>query len=186
MNAPEPRLRTARLLLRPANPADATAVHEYRADPNIATYLTQPALSLEQVRQRLRTAADRWTRSDHQRFHLLFTVLADDTIIGEVQAVNCTERGKPTSPDPTEVWVSYVFNPRHQGHGYATEAVRDVCSWLFRRGAARIFANLYTANTPSYQLLHRLGFQEHQRLSADEDTLGKNLPSVRMRLDAPG
>jgi RimJ/RimL family protein N-acetyltransferase len=109
--------------------------------------------------------------------------LLDDTVIGDVHAWNAVEQFQPASPDPAEVWVGYAFNPRYQGHGYATQAMRCLLTWLFERGAKRIFANAYTDNTRSLELLRRLGFEEHLHYTAEQDASGKHLASCRMRLD---
>ena len=158
-------------------------VHTYRGPHEVVTYLTHPALDLDQTRKRLARAADLWRSVEQERFNLTFAVLLDGTVIGDVHAWNMAEQFQPASPDPTEVWIGYAFSPRNQGHGYATEAVRSLLDWLFAQGAERVFANTYTDNTRSVTLLQRLGFEEYRHYTAEQDASGKNLASCRMRLD---
>ena len=158
-------------------------VHTYRGSHEVVTYLTHPALDLDQTRKRLARAADLWRSVEQERFNLTFAVLLDGTVIGDLHAWNMAEQFQPASPDPTEVWIGYAFSPRNQGHGYATEAVRSLLDWLFAQGAERVFANTYTDNTRSVTLLQRLGFEEYRHYTAEQDTSGKNLASCRMRLD---
>lgn len=175
------QLRTERLVLRPITIRDARAYHEYRSDPEVVAYLTHPPLDLPEARRRLAGAEGRWDCAV-ERFHLTFAVALEGRLIGDVSAWNADAPFQPTSPDPEEVWVGYAFNPRFQGCGYAGEAVRGLASWLFDRGASRIFANTFTDNVPSLRLLRAMGFVDHLHFTAEQDGSGRGLPSVRMSL----
>jgi RimJ/RimL family protein N-acetyltransferase len=174
-------IRTERLVLRPIEVGDAAMVHEYRGDPSVVTYLTHPALDLDQTRERLTGAAASWSTAGRKRFNLTFAVVLGEIVIGDVHVWNTPEPFQPASADPAEVWVGYAFNPRFHGHGYATEAMRALVGWSLERGVERIYANFYAANTSSHALLKRLGFDDHQFYSAAQDESGKNLASCQMR-----
>jgi [ribosomal protein S5]-alanine N-acetyltransferase len=176
-------LRTARLSLRPLGPDDAEAVHAYRGRADVTAYLVVTSPDLDAARERLAAAAMRWCDPQALRFDLAFAVVLDGTVIGDVSAWNLTDDGEATSPDPAEVYVGYALHPDHQGHGYATEAVARVLDWLAERGATTAYANLFTANAPSLALLRRLGFVQDETSTAEEDTSGHGLPSLRMRGD---
>jgi RimJ/RimL family protein N-acetyltransferase len=175
-------MRTTRLLLRPVTTADAEMVRQYRGDPGVAAHLTHTPLDIEQTRQFLAQAAHRWSSVDDERFNLLFAVVLDGVVIGDVHAWNVAESLQPASDDPADVWIGYAINPRHQGHGYAGEAVGALIDWLFARGARNVFANCYLDNLPSRRLLERLDFEEHLRYTAEQDAVGKHAASCRMRL----
>lgn len=162
---------------------DAAMVHEFRGDPDVVTHLTHPALSLDQVVESLTNAADLWPSADRQRFNLLFAVVLEGIVIGDVHAWNMTESFESASPDHTDAWISYAFNPRYQGRGYAIESIRAVLAWLSTRGTLVVYANCYLGNTPSIKLLEQLGFSEYRRYSAEEDSGGKHTASCRMRLE---
>ncbi len=176
-------LRTARLVLRPVTVADAEMVQRYRGSSEVVTYLTHPVLDLDETRRRLTRAAALWSSLGEERFDLRFAVVRDGAVIGDVRVWNAADPFHPAPADPTDVWVGYAFDPRHQGRGYATEAVGRIVAWLFDRGAERILANCYADNAPSLALLRRLGFTDHLYYPAEQDESGKNLASCRLRLD---
>ena len=66
-------------------------VHTYRGSHEVVTYLTHPALYLDQTRKRLARASDLWRSVEHERFNLTFAVLLDGTVIGDVHAWNMAE-----------------------------------------------------------------------------------------------
>jgi ribosomal-protein-alanine N-acetyltransferase len=182
-------LRTARLTLRPVAPDDAEAVYAYRGRADVTAFLVVTSPDLDATFERLAESAGRWRDPAARRFDLTFAVVLERAVIGDVSAWNLTDDGDETSPDPAEVYVGYALHPDHQGHGYATEAVARVLDWLTVRGATTAYANLFSANVPSLALLRRLGFVEDEWSTADEDTSGHGLPSLRMRRDleaAPG
>lgn len=107
-------------------------------------------------------------------------------MIGDVHAWNSEEAFQPQPEDPAEILIGYAFSPRHQGNGYATEAVRCLLDWVFERGAARVYANTHADNVASIRVLERLGFVQDEYLSAEQDESGKGLASCGLRLDRVG
>jgi ribosomal-protein-alanine N-acetyltransferase len=175
-------VRTARLLLRPVAAGDEQSIYAYRGDPVVAAFLTHPPFDVEESREFVERAAALWSTVDDERFNLLFAVVLDGLVIGDVHAWNVAESPQPASPDPADVWIGYAFSPDQQGQGYAIEAVRALIDWLFARGARNVFANYYLENTSSRRLLDRLGFEEDLRYTAEQDACGKHAASCRMRL----
>ena len=56
--------------------------------------------------------------------------------------------------------IGFVFNPIHQGHGYATEAAKAVLDVGFKHYEfRRIYARCDSRNKPSYKLIERLGMR---------------------------
>jgi len=168
-------------VLRPVRADDATAVHAYRGDPAVVAYLTHPPLDLAQVRHRLSRAETAWSSAGEGRFDLLFAVLLDGAVVGDVRARSGGEQGRPVFAGPSAAWIDYAFDPRFGGHGYATEAVRCLLGWLFGH-VGTVYADLYDDNVRSLRLLRRLGFCDDHHLTADEDESGKHLASTRVRV----
>jgi RimJ/RimL family protein N-acetyltransferase len=177
-------LRTDRLVLRPVVRSDAPQIHAYRGDPETARYLPGPPLDDRGTRRLVDEAVARWaSRPVDGRYNLLFVVVLDQLVIGDLHAWNSRERHQPASADPAEVWIGYAFNPNYRGQGYATEAVRALINWVVDEQRARtVLANCFLDNERSLSLLRALGFTEHVRFSSAQDAIGKQLASVRMRL----
>lgn len=88
------------------------------------------------------------------------TAQADTTFIGTV-GLDRRDADRPGKlPDDGQALeVSYVLDPAHWGHGYATEAVAAVLGWASEAlPDTHIVACTQTANRPSISLLQRLGF----------------------------
>jgi RimJ/RimL family protein N-acetyltransferase len=60
-----------------------------------------------------------------------------------------------------EYSLGYVFNPDHHGQGYATEGCQAILDYAFGSlNAERVVTGTAEANTPSCQLLRRLGMRK--------------------------
>jgi RimJ/RimL family protein N-acetyltransferase len=56
--------------------------------------------------------------------------------------------------------LGWVLHPDHAGHGYATEAVREVLRLCFTElGMRRVTANCFADNTSSWRLMKRVGMR---------------------------
>ncbi len=74
---------------------------------------------------------------------------------------------KPNEEEDGEFSLGYVFNPDYHGQGYATEGCRAILDHAFGPlGAERVVSGTAAANTPSCQLLRRLGMRETGRHTA--------------------
>lgn len=79
-------------------------------------------------------------------------ITLDGVVIGDCGAYSW--------PDPDGVVeIGYGLAAPSRRHGYATEAVAAMCSWLFRdAGAVVITANVETENVASRRVLEKVGF----------------------------
>lgn len=111
------------------------------------------------------------------RFHRGFLFLAiesDGRPAGEIQAWGGEERSLP--PGTVEIGI-YLWDPSDRGHGYGTEAVALLTSWLFEQPAMqRVQASTDVANAPLRRSLERLGFRR-------EGTMRGFMPSATGRED---
>ena len=152
--SPDWPVETSRLTLRPFVDGDFDAMHAMRSDAEVARYLYGEVLSPEQTRNLLaqKMAAPAWTRE------------------GEWLSVAAVERESAlTVGDVSMRWVSerdgtaeigFIFDPRHQGKGFATEAARRLLDWAFGSGGLhRVIGRTEARNTASARVLEKLGMR---------------------------
>lgn len=146
-------LSTARLSLRPFQPADFEVYASYHGKPGVYRYLYSepptPAALVERFRDlqqpRFETAGD--------EFRLAVVRNADGRVLGEVLL-------KLASVDARQAEVGYIFDPEQAGQGYATEAVARLITFGFKElGVHRIFARLDALNLGSIGVVERLGLR---------------------------
>lgn len=156
---PEPDLvrRTERLVLRPFRRGDEAAVLAYRRRADVCRYIpadpmteaTAPAFIAD------RTAA---RRLDADGDRIVFAVELDGLVIGDV----LVRTGRVAD---RQAEVGWVFNPDFHGHGYATEAARELVGMSFEElGMHRVWAQLDPRNTASARLCERLGMRHETHL----------------------
>lgn len=146
--APWPSVvRTPRLLLRPAEPADAAAFTRLWTDTEVRRYLGGPVTG-----ERLEV----YRRHFAGRFGL-FAVLDRDTaaVLGSVSV-------DPVSRFGDRREVSYSFLPEHWGQGYAREAVTAAVDWALAHIPGEdpsVVAVTQEANLRSRRLLEAVGMR---------------------------
>ncbi len=60
----------------------------------------------------------------------------------------------------TQAELGWVLDPNHSGHGYATEAVRELLRYGFQElGVRRVTANCFLDNDTSWRLMERVGMR---------------------------
>ena len=81
----------------------------------------------------------------------------------------------------TQAELGWVLDPAHTGHGYATEAVRELLRHCFQDlGVRRVTANCFLDNDTSWRLMERVGMRRELRAVREslhrsgrwQDTLG--------------
>ncbi|MGW3297710.1 GNAT family N-acetyltransferase [Streptomyces xiamenensis] len=171
--APPPRIRTERLVLRTSEARDRDAFIELFASPEVTTYTggPQPRADLE------RTAPEIPGRRPR-----LFVAERDGAMIGMVSLdERDPARPGPARPDIGQVELGYLFLPHAWGHGYAAEACTAVLDWYAATHPGEPVA-LCTqiANTRALRLATRLGFHEVERFEAygAEQWLGARNPAA--------
>lgn len=142
-------IETARLRLRPAVRGDLPAFHAILSDPEAMRYWsTAPHASLEQ--------SERWLeamiRATDERLSLDDLVLElDGELIGKAGFWRAPELG-------------FILHPRHQGRGYAREALAALLERAFElHGLPRAIADVDPRNQRCLGLLARLNFRETGR-----------------------
>ena len=60
----------------------------------------------------------------------------------------------------TQAEIGWAFDPRHQGQGFATEAVQELLRTCFEDlGVRRVVALAFADNVPSLRVMERLGMR---------------------------
>lgn len=150
---------TERLVLRRFGPEDLSALVAYRRQPEVARYQSwSPSWSMTDAEALLRAdqtvavgTRGRWTQIALQQREA-------GTICGDVALHFLADQ-----PDTVELGVT--LDPRAQGQGLASEALRAVIDWLFTaHGTHRVLAQADARNAPVRRLFERLGLRQEAEL----------------------
>ena len=86
--------------------------------------------------------------------NLAFAIEADGELIGSISATRCANIHFRTAE------LGYYLGEPYWGRGFATEAVRQICDYIYRNtDIIRIFAEPFAYNTASCRVLEKAGFQ---------------------------
>lgn len=153
---------TERLTLRPATAEDADAMFGYRSLEPVARWMTM-----------LPTDLDAWRADFDKRHPYALMVVLDGEVIGDLflktedawAQAEVRDRARDVMAE-----IGWCLAPAHEGHGYATEAVRELLAIAFDGlGLRRVVANSFEANEPSWRLMERVGMRREAL------TLGESL-----------
>jgi RimJ/RimL family protein N-acetyltransferase len=147
-------VRTDRLVLRRATPADVEATWAYRRLPGVGRWLSADSPTLEEYRDRVGEPG----RLERTLVAELAGVVIGDLMVRVEDAwaqVEVKERAKGVQAE-----LGWVLDPGHQGQGYATEAVRALLGLCFDAlGLRRVTAGCYAPNESSWRLMERVGMR---------------------------
>lgn len=86
--------------------------------------------------------------------NIAFAIEADGKLIGSISATRCGNIHFRTAE------LGYYLGEPYWGKGYATEAVRQICNYVFQNtDILRIFAEPFAYNRASCRVLEKAGFQ---------------------------
>lgn len=167
---PDYPVPTERLRLRPFTRGDVEAVYAYRQREDVARYLFDVELSREEcalaIQQRIGQVA---LETTDDKIILAVDRLETGTLIGEVSLIW-------RSVDARQGEVGWIFDPEHQGQGFATEAAAALLDLAFGEGDMhRVIARCDVRNLASFRLMERLGmrreahFREHAIFKGEWD-----------------
>jgi RimJ/RimL family protein N-acetyltransferase len=154
-------VRTRRLVIRPASDADEEAIWSYRRLEATSMWL--------HTQHRDRAAFTARFQDPAQQANIV--IERSGAVIGNVlvrveDAWSQTEVREQAAG--TQAEIGWVLHPDHVGHGYATEAVREIFRVCFDQlGLRRVVAGCFTANTASWQLMERVGMRREQHTVRD-------------------
>ena len=147
--------RTERLVLRPATVDDTDATWAFRQQESVNEWLTGCPPDLDGYRALF---------ADPERLATTVVVeLADGTVIGDFMLKRedaWAQLGMEDAARGAQAELGWVLDPAHSGHGYATEAVRELLRHCFEDlGVRRVVANCFLDNDASWRLMERVGMR---------------------------
>ena len=153
------RLTTQRLVVRRFRPEDLDAFAAYRSDPQVARYQSWEApYPASHARECLRELDASHPDTPGEWFQFAVALRDTDRLVGDCAA-------HVDADDPRQAEIGFTFAARHQGHGYATEAVRRLLHYLLaERGKHRVIATCDDRNTRSVAVLERVGMRREGHL----------------------
>jgi RimJ/RimL family protein N-acetyltransferase len=152
-------LTTPRLVLRLFTPDDAGALFAYQSLPSVAKYLYRPPYTRERSEQVAaeRAAQGAWA-SDGDKITLAICRRDDGVLVGEVSVTLAAAHARQAE-------IGWILDPRHERHGYATEAAATVAAFAFDTlEVHRLYARLDTENIGSVRVCERLGMRQEAHL----------------------
>lgn len=154
------RLTTDRLVMRRFVPADADALTAYRSDPEIARYQSwTPPYPRERAVGFIEWLGEHHPDEPGEWYQLAVAARErPEELIGDLAF-------SPDADDPATARIGFTLRREAHGHGYATEAVRALLTYLFEaRGKHRVTADCDPRNARSSALLERVGFRREGEL----------------------
>lgn len=140
-------ITTPRLLIRPFQDEDYTALFDYLANPDVYRFEPGEPITLEQAKQ--------LTHERAQSTEFLAVILRSSQImVGHLYF-------KQIEPPQFATWeLGYIFNPKFHNQGYATEASKALLHYGFNElGIHRVFARCNPENIASWKVLEKLNMR---------------------------
>lgn len=161
--SPEWPLETERLTLRPFVDGDFDAMHAMRSSREVVLYLYEDPFSPEQTRDLLtrKMAAPQWEK-EGDWFSVAAVERSSGVMVGDIAFHWASERDRTAE-------VGFVFDPQHQGKGFATEAALALVDWAFTTaGMHRVTGRTEARNVASSRVLEKLGMRREAHFVENE------------------
>lgn len=147
------KIESDRLIIRQIQATDLEGSFELRSDPQVSRYISVP-LTKEQAEIKLQKGIQPWHAEDGRVLKLAVVLKSDNQYLGELMF-------KYISVDDSIGEIGYLFNPRHQGKGYAYEAASTLLNFLFHEFKLhKATAICDTRNTASWRVMEKLNMQK--------------------------
>lgn len=146
--------RTERLSIRRATPEDVEATWAFRRLDEVTQWLTRAPTTIEAYRDAF---------LDPDRLVATLVVELDGRVIGDLMLRVEDAWAQAEVADRAvgvQAELGWALHPDHAGHGYATEAIRElirIC--VVDLGLRRVTASCFAANTASWRLMERVGMR---------------------------
>ncbi|MER6318773.1 GNAT family N-acetyltransferase [Streptomyces sp. NPDC001581] len=148
---PDVTISTDRLVLRPFEEEDVTALTEMMNDEHVTAWTTAAHPYTHADAHRWATRDSHAERTEGRGIVLAVTEFLTQRLVGIVHLQNTNWRTRATE-------VGYVTAPWARGEGYASESVLAVAQWLFRdQGFERLELRTAADNTASQQVAQKIG-----------------------------
>lgn len=144
---------TERTIIRRLRDDDLDALVAYRSLPEVAWMQMWDSYDHDKGRKMIEGMKDVEPFTPGDSFQFGVELKATGELIGDLY-FKLDEAGKQAE-------IGYTFDPQFQGQGLATEAVRALVDFAFKeKGLHRIYGVTDPRNTPSIQLMTRLGMRQ--------------------------
>jgi RimJ/RimL family protein N-acetyltransferase len=166
--SPDWPVETNRLTLRPFVEGDLDAVHAMRSDPGVVRYLYGEVQSRDETRTSLeqKIAAPAWGQ-EGDWLSAAAVERESGLIVGDMALHWVSERDRTAE-------IGFVFDPGHQGKGFATEAAGALIDWVFEEaGFHRVIGRAEARNAASARVLEKLGMRLEAHLVENEWVKGE-------------
>ncbi|MFC5175240.1 GNAT family N-acetyltransferase [Nocardioides taihuensis] len=151
-------LHTDRLTLRAATPADADPTWRFRQDAAVNEWLTGCPDTLAGYRELFTDPGRLATTVVVQLGHGPDGQVVADLMLRREDA--WAQLDVADGARGAQAELGWVLDPAHEGHGYATEAVRELLRHCFADlGVRRVHANSFLDNDASWRLMERVGMR---------------------------
>lgn len=160
-------LRTERLIIRALNADDLERHFAIFSNPDVVHYLYEDPLSREQALEHLKRRCVLDLPSEGSWINFGVELVEDGVLVGELGMANLGVTHRHYE-------IGYVFDPAYSGHGYATEAAAMIVELAITGlGAHRVTGRLDARNTPSAEVLGRLGMRHEGTFVENEFVKGE-------------
>jgi RimJ/RimL family protein N-acetyltransferase len=165
---PEWPLETERLVLRPFQEGDLDALYKVHSDEEVARYLYKEPRSLEETRELLgRKMAAAQFAGEGEWISAAVIARESGQFVGDMALHWVSEQHKTGE-------LGFIFDPEHQGRGYATEAARAFLAFAFEgMGFHRMIGRTEARNVASARVLEKLGMRREAHLVENEWVKGE-------------
>ncbi|MET7488014.1 GNAT family N-acetyltransferase [Streptomyces sp. NPDC005538] len=148
---PNISISTERLVLRPLDEDDISALTEMMNDEQVASWTDVPQPFTEDRARRWITEYAPTERTSGRGLDLAVTEFLTQRLVGVVQLAKTNWHVRSTE-------LSYVIAPWARGEGYASEAALATAQWLFGdQKLERIELRTAADNTASQQVAQKIG-----------------------------
>ncbi|MET9960134.1 GNAT family N-acetyltransferase [Streptomyces sp. NPDC006326] len=148
---PDVTISTDRLVLRPFDGEDVTALAEMMNDEHIVAWTSAPHPYTPADARAWATRQSHAERTEGRGIVFAVAEFLTQRLVGIVHLQNTNWRTRTTE-------VGYVTAPWARGEGYASESVLAVAQWLFRdQGFERLELRTAADNTASQQVAQKIG-----------------------------
>ena len=148
-------VRTSRLLLRPLEPSDVTALWPFVSDEDFPRHMTWEAhRSQDETADFIRSSEE----GREQGSSITWAVVEGATLAGIIGLHGITRTVRAWRVDRAE--LGYWIGPPFQNRGFATEAARGAMRYGFDDlGLHKITVGCIAENTASRRVIEKLGFR---------------------------
>ena len=157
-------IESERLQLRRFAPGDVAAYHAVQAREDVHRWLYSEPATAAEARQAIEL---RMARPPETGVALVAEIAATGEFAGDVTLTL-------GPPEHRQAEIGFVFDPAHQGQGYATEAAAAVVALAFDVYALhRVYGRLEARNIASARVLEKLGMRREAHLVENEWVKGE-------------